>query len=290
MASAKSLPGTRKAMRLNCLAIALILLSPIAFIDVSYAAGRVFYDGFEDGTASKWANDSDRNRCPVVSLAIDRVVGPRSGSRMLQCNWNGTVVWSQPNVYEALVLPSWSYSSEILIRFWIRTDRDFGGLTGPKFMRIGSDSSGATYSFMGMHVGAGLTADFYTNTGSSIGNTYWGAGSRAANGAWHKIEVYIKHNSTSGVMRLWEDGTLLWQAVNVNTVLNWRPFHISSNWSGAAGCCDHDASNHIYWDEFEIYSDTGTGGVGNLSDATITTSGGGGTIQLPPAPQNLQVR
>lgn len=289
MNSEKSLPGTKKSKRSYYLAITLILLSPLLLLDMSYAAGRVFYDGFEDGTTSQWATDTGRNRCPVVSLAQDKTVGPRSGSRMLQCNWNGTVAWNNPANFETLILNSWNYSSEVLIRFWIRTDKDFGGLSGPKFMRIGSDSAGSTLSFMGMHVGAGLTADFYNTTDGSIGNTYWGAGSDAANGAWHKIELYIKNSSTTGVMRLWEDGLKIWETVNTNTVLNWRPFYISSNWSGASGCCDHDASNHIYWDEFEIYSDAGTGGVGNLSDATITMGGGSG-VSIPPAPTNLQVQ
>ena len=34
---------------------------------------------------------------------------------------------------------------------------------------------------------------------------------------------------------------------------------------------EHDANNHVYWDDFEIYSDAtnGTPVTGNLSDASV---------------------
>ena len=67
-------------------------------------------------------------------------------------------------------------------------------------------------------------------------------------------------------------------------------FYITSNWADA-----HDAANHIYFDEIEIYSDTGTGATGLMSDATISsgsggqTSSGSGGQTAPNAPQNAQV-
>ncbi len=41
-----------------------------------------------------------------------------------------------------------------------------------------------------------------------------------------------------------------------------------SNWSNMPGW-EHGANNHIYWDDIEMYTDTGVGGTGQMSDASI---------------------
>ena len=237
---------------------------------------RVFYDGWESGNTNLWGQSDFRNKCPVVTSALDGGAVPH-GTRMLRCNWNGVVAWNDPASFEALVLNSWNYSTELLVRFWVRTDTsDFNGLSGPKYFRIGTDSTGSTVSFMAMHVGGGQQGGFYNDTGQ-IGGTFWGGGSDAANGAWHEVELYVKVHASNGAVRLWEDGVMLWEATNTNTVLGngWTPFFISSNWSGPEGCCDHDTNNHLYWDDFEIFSDStsGTAATGNLSDASIAVGG-----------------
>src|SRR3989344_4064698 len=245
---------------------------------------RVFYDGWESGNTNLWGQSDFRNKCPVVTSALDGGAVPH-GTRMLRCNWNGVVAWNDPASFEALVLNSWNYSTELLVRFWVRTDTsDFNGLSGPKYFRIGTDSTGSTVSFMAMHVGGGQQGGFYNDTGQ-IGGTFWGGGSDAANGAWHEVELYVKVHASNGAVRLWEDGVMLWEATNTNTILSngWTPFFLSSNWSGAEGCCDHDTNNHLYWDDFEIFSDStsGTAATGNLSDASIAVGG------TPPPPTTL---
>jgi hypothetical protein len=281
--------------RARYITAACITLSLIAVADSSYAAGRVFYDGFESGTTNQWSQDDFRNKCNVVSSALDGGAGPRGGTKMVRCNWNGTLDWNDPARYEALRLGSWNYSREFLIRFWIREDRDLGSPksdTGPKYYRLGSNENGPAESFGALNVGGFQKAEFY-NAASQIGGTYWGDGSSVGDRGWHKVEIYIKNGTSDGVVRLWEDDAKVWESVNVNTVQSggtWTPFFISSNWSGAAGCCDHDTSNHIYWDDFEIYSDTASGATGLLSDGSISVSGGEVSLNPPmDPPLNMRV-
>ena len=67
------------------LAIGLIALSQLALADLSYAASRVFYDGFEDGTTNKWTKDDGRDKAGTTT------VQPHSGNYAVVFNWNGTV-------------------------------------------------------------------------------------------------------------------------------------------------------------------------------------------------------
>lgn len=264
-------PPTTQKVKRKILRI-VVFLCAVMLATSTQAASRVFYDGFESGTTNAWSQDDYHNKCTVVSVAADGG-SPRSGSYMLRCNWNGTVAWNDPKGFEALKLNGWNYTSEFLIRFWIRRDANAKDhpSEGPKYYRIGANGS-----FGAMHFRDGYQkAEFYNSTGGQIGKTFWGSGSKAGNGSWHKVEIYVKNGTSNGVVRLWEDGIKVWEAVNVNTTQtggSWAQFYISSNWSGAAGCCDHDAINYLYWDDFEIYSDTGTGAIGSLADASISSS------------------
>src|SRR5262245_4628748 len=53
------------------LATTLIVLSLLVSANLTHAAGRVFYDGFEDGTTNAWQQDDFRNKCVVVTSALD---------------------------------------------------------------------------------------------------------------------------------------------------------------------------------------------------------------------------
>jgi hypothetical protein len=88
---------------------------------------------------------------------------------------------------------------------------------------------------------------------------------------------------------VWIDGGLKQEATHIVTVApghQWGPLYLMSNWSNNPGW-EHGASNHVYWDDIEVYTDAGSGGSGNMSDATI--SAGSGDAQ-PAAPKNLTVQ
>lgn len=269
----------------------LVVLSPLAFMDVSYAAGLVFQDGFEDGTANRWSEDSGRNKCTVVRTALDGKA-PQNGSYMLQCNWNGVVAWNDPASYETVALKSWNYSSEFLIRAWVRAGADVDHKFGSKWLRL--YSSGAVNSFIldGQMEGSGgpiysniekvdgVTVNYNNYGGASLGDT-----------AWHKIELYFKQGlSNNAIVRVWVDGSLEHQKTGFssNPGNKWYPLYLMSNWSSNTPEWEHDANNHVYWDNIEVYSDSGSGATGLMSDASID-DGSGGDQTTPNPPQSLRV-
>lgn len=243
--------------------------------------GRVFHDDFETGKVDRWAPDpGGRNKCIVVSSSSDGKSGPHGDSRMLRCNWDATVAWNDPRSFESLVLNSWPYSKQFLIRFWIRVDANVGvAQLGPKFLRLGANLS----SYGEIQEDGKLFFNFGGDAGQ-IG-VFWGGGSGIRDGRWHEIEIYVKRDSASGVVRLWQDGSKLWDAPTKNTQNQWTPFTLNSAWNDA----DHsarDATNYVYWDDFEIYSDAGTGAQGSMADASIISTGSS-TATSPPAPSGL---
>lgn len=281
------------SLRTGLLAVVSASAIALSATDAS-AAGRVFYDGFEDGTTNAWQEYIGRSKCAVVTSALDGGVGAKSGSRMARCNWNGLVDWDDPRSYETLVLRSWSMNRETLIRFWVRVDKDVDATAGSKLYRWGGNLS-SSFGAIQFEQGSGATLYTYfdNGTGAQIGTTNWGGGSAFRDGKWHKVEMYMKKSlsGSDGALKVWVDGSLVWQASNVSTASSytWTEFLVMSNWSSNPGW-EHDANNHIYWDEFEIYSDAGSGASGTLADATISAGGSGSTITVttPPAP-TLQV-
>ena len=108
---------------------------------------------------------------------------------------------------------------------------------------------------------------------------------------WHRIEIYVKHDTDGqdGIIRHGVDGVKIHERLGAtdNDGGKWYPWHIMSNWSSNPGW-EHDANNHTYWDDIEIFSDTGKGEVtGSMADATIRVAAnqptGGRTPFLPGA-------
>ena len=254
--------------------VSLVAIAQQFFSNPSIAASRVFVDDFEGQMSSAWQKDDYRDMCKVVTTTNDGG-RPYSGNQMLRCNWNGLVAWNDPASVETQIVQGWNYSSEILWRFWIRIDTDATDYPagGPKVWKEGRDHNSMC---AGDFKGNGIeSCNFFTLNSRQIAPNYWGGGSSIQTTAWHKYEIYVKNSSGSGVIKIWVDDNQVYSQSGIDTTQDnggWDSFTISSNWSGAAGCCDHDASNHIYWDKFEIYSDTGTGAVGSLSDGTISVS------------------
>lgn len=265
----------------------LALIACLVWAGSAQAAGRTFFDDWESGGTGSWSQDGSRNRCNVVTSAADGGVGPQTGSYMLRCNWNGVVAWDDPAAFETLRLSSFGFSggSEIFFRFYIRVDNNAKDhpANGPKIFRL----VGSSFWALNFRTGT-ANGSLYNGADNQIDGTFWGGSNTLSNGQWHKLEMYIKNGTTDGVVRYWEDDVMQYEATSVNTsqsggVSNWAPFYISSNWSGAEGCCDHDTSNYLYWDNFEIYSDTASGATGSMSAGTITQGGGDTT---PPVRSN----
>lgn len=263
------------------LTIVLIFLAPLASANLSYAAGRVFYDDFEDGTTNKWAQDEFRNKCTVVTSATDRVTGPHAGSRMVRCNWNGSAAWNDSAAFESLRINSINYNNELFYRVWMRPDTNLQRTSNSptKILRIYNQAVNDLYHVL--WTGNSLRSEGVA--GGSSFPTYWGSGNdnSGLSSGWHKIEFYFNHST--GTIREWHDGLMIRNNAGLSFgSTKWYPLFITSNWSDS-----HDSTNHVYFDGVEIYSDTGTGSSGLMSDATINSSSSSQTV--PNRPENAQV-
>lgn len=243
--------------RTLCALLACLLMSgPVQ------AASRVFYDGFESGNTNLWAQDDYRNRCQVVSVAADALKGPFAGSKMAQCNHNGTVAYNVPNTYETLTI-SPGYGNEVLYRVHFRADANVlrAGMSGAKLTRVFNPANGMDM-FNTVYNSPSLRFEGFVN--NTQFPTYWGvAGDATADAAsWHKLEIYANHSA--GVLRAWHDGVLIKDVKGAPFSAHLIPFNLMSNWAET-----HGAVNYFYFDEVEVFSDAGTGATGLLSDATV---------------------
>jgi hypothetical protein len=276
----------------------LVFGSSLAGADAE-AAGRVFYDGFESTDTSRWDADGSRDRCTVVQVGVDQG-SPHSGNGMLQCNWDGTVTWTDPRAETTLVLQQsrWNYQREFFIRAWLRYDADVAHTFGGKVLRLYPvDHNNFSFCITSeMQASGGPELVFWEWLNGKPGPEYWGTGTVGYDHAWHKIEIYMNHSSSpDGSLKVWIDGQLVQQATNLVTgsaTSKWGPLYLNSNWSNNGPQWAHGAHNHTYWDEVEIYTDLGTGATGSMSDASIRGTGGEATSAgpVPAPPQTVTVK
>lgn len=260
--------------------LALVIGFAMSLPAVADASSRVFFDNFDAGAPTGWTT----TKCPAVTRAADGGA-PRNGTHMMQCNWNGTLDWTHPDKLQDAALTSWTYQNEYFVRMWFRYDADVDHRGGSKQMRLGFEGPNEVIFSCQFEHGNNATLWIGPNNLPS----FWGsAASRCGDRNWHKLEVYVKNNTTGsdGVLRVWMDGTMIREWRNPSGTVGGRRvgLNLPSNWSSNPGW-EHDALNHVYFDDVEIYSDAGTGATGSMADASITVGGGTG-VQ---APRNLRV-
>lgn len=79
------------------------------------------------------------------------------------------------------------------------------------------------------------------------------------------------------MLRIWVDDVLVHETTDHDLSLFDGGFTIDSNWSGSDGMRIHDTTNYLFFDEVEIYTDTGTGASGSMSAGTVTQGGSSDT-------------
>lgn len=243
------------------------------------AAGRVFYDGSEAGNTNLWVNGSDgRDSCVSVTSGVGGAT-PYAGSRMISCNWNGLVDGGVSNSYETLRLNNLNFTSEMFYRTMLRCGSDKDPADGAKFIRIGAFNAGGDMTAPVFTADGGVIVSFWGQSGELDNATEY-LSDICSSHTWHKFEMYIREHSSTGQVKVWIDDVLEYDHSGDTTQTTgiWD-FYMMSNWSSNPGW-EHDANNHLYWDEFELFTDLGTGGAGSLSAGTITQ---GGTDTTPPA-------
>ncbi len=115
----------------------MILLCVLLSATQAHAAGRVFFDGFEDGTHDAWVDDADHPDCVIVTTASDAVLGPYAGTYMASCNYS-------VSDYQSFGSPAPSYTNELFVRIRVRVDTDADETVGAsmKMLRFYDTSSG----------------------------------------------------------------------------------------------------------------------------------------------------
>lgn len=260
--------------------------------DTVSAAGRVFYDGFESGNTNQWWQVDNRDKCQAVQSPGDGGAGPQSGSWQARCNYNGTAVWNEPHRYETLGL-SPSVGNEFFLRKYIRVSSNLestgalGDNTGPKLMRF---LNGAGYSgYLGLEdVNPGSSPAEMSWIHEAPGGSYTSYNiAQISRTGWTKFELYI--NKTTDQHRVWVNDVLVRDFSGDDLSAFDGVFTIDSNWSGVDGTRIHDATNYLFFDEVEIYTDSGSGSTGSMSSGTIA-AGGGGDTTAPAVPMGLTVQ
>jgi len=259
-------------MRLLVAVIALILS-----VDAQ-AASRIFYDGFEDGTANAWEQDPfNTTKCPVVTTSVDGVLGPYAGTYMARCNYQTDGNWPQ------LLLDTSNYTDELFVRMKLRLDNNvnrtgtLNGSDGPAaFKLLRYFHNGDPYHDLFVVAGHNQTGfnTCWNNVLDSdcVYGTGGGPGATSQDSSqWHEMEYYI--HQSNGTIKVWHDGTLVINTTGHNFGgRKWTDFYVQSN--GASNTTDN--TNNWYLDEFEVYSDAGSASVtGTMADGTIALSGGG---------------
>jgi hypothetical protein len=259
-----------------------LVIAIAAFPVTVVAASRVFYDGFESGNTDLWQKDDYRNRCKVVRLSSDGVSGPLGGQSMASCNWNGTVAWNDPASFETLRLDVPSGSNELFYRIWLRLDTNVSKSAGSagKIARIFSPSSNAPNDmFATARMGSGLANEGLA--GGAQMPTYWGGATgdaTASSAGWHKIEYYF--DFSRGVVRVWHDGVKIRDESGRSFGgTSWSPLYILSNFAD-----QHDASNNVYFDDIEVFTEAGSTASGTMADGSISEAG-----SRPMSPQSVSV-
>lgn len=243
------------------------------------------FDTYALGTlpTTLWTQETGRILPTVVSVSTDGLFGPHSGSKMMRCRYDGTIPLSDANNFQTCIINPDAYANnEYLFRVWIRVDANFDIQTdasGAHLLRQVTDTPHTEFvdgqssnsTIMGVWVNGPLLANVFS-------------GRLTAGSGWVKFERYI--NYTTGTAREWKNGTLLVDLTGVNFAgSRFGELHLTSNW----GDPSPDATNDIYFDDFELFTDRTTGSAitGLMSDATAQVGSGGGDTTPPTDPANL---
>lgn len=96
-------------------------------------------------------------------------------------------------------------------------------------------------------------------------------------------------NGAVNAVKMWVDDVIQLDVANAKTVSStgqqWDSLVLVSNWSSNPGW-EHDATNNVYFDDVEIFSDRGSGATGSMASGTIS---GGVAPTAPPPPVGLRV-
>lgn len=225
----------------------LVCLVALALCDFAQAASLVFNEDFEAGNlATAQSLDSG------ASVVSDK---PNTGNYCARIDY-------YPVKNQGLIFrPSSPPQSEVFVRYYMRIANTFhSSYLGFKILRCRtSNQSIQTEHFLSSE-GWNLNGSIYKSGGFFQS---WYSGFNAADladGAWHKIEVFIKYNkagSSDGVHRIWVDGRLIRDQTDVvfrdysSPTDVYTMFYVPSN--AGDGVHRSQAGDSIFVDDIEIW-------------------------------------
>lgn len=258
-------------------ACALALVALLACAMPAAAQRRMVNDTVESGAHNAiWQGAS---KCVVVSSSLDgsAVI---TGTYQYRCNWNGEdtgAPFGHSHTEQFFDDGDIAWTSEYLVRFRYRMDTNIDHAPGSKFMRPSYGTGGAWIVACEYQDGAGAVWWM----GEGLPSSDW-TPANCGDHNEHEFEYYVYKHATNGIIRFWLDGveqvTYTGDTSNVGLSL-----YMFSNWSLNPGW-EHDDLNSAYIDDFEVYTDAGSGGEaasGSLSAGTAAVSGG---ATVPDAP------
>ncbi len=186
---------------------------------------------------------------------------------MARCNHDGVVAWSETEEFETLRLDTSDYGSELLVRLRFRADENVDRTCGAplKILRFFVLAAAHHDMFGGIWCSEGLRNEGVVANEQMA--TYWGASDTAGDStAWHTVAYYF--NQSTGAIRVWHDGVLARDEAPAPGFgeTRWEPLYPVSTRGDA-----HDALNHVYFDEVEVFSDSTSGepAAGEPLDGTV---------------------
>lgn len=246
--------------------------------------GLWFYDGFERDTVlgagnPGWIEDSSfdppRNPGTIVTVADDDGPGPTSGTRMWRGNVDGNALWSGPDAYSTIILPTIDYDRECLVRYQFRADAAVTNADNCKILRFGyggDDSRGGVITYW-------FEEEYWLITPREADQdnfpvVYHNDTTARVKSEITEIAIYSRDNTpgnADGALFIWIDGVEVVGLDNIVTVTaggTFYPIHLFSNWSPNSESIAPDSDNPFYVDDFEVYTDTATGALGEMFDNT----------------------
>lgn len=241
-----------------------LLLWTLSGVIVSAQTPVVRYT-MDPGSVPPASQDTPR-RDPgvVVTKALDGQ--PLRNGPAYMANWDGTVAWNAPTSFTTAEFAV-KTNGRYFVRQWFRADADVDAKDGAKIGRIGFPGG----VFFEPQFGGGTGATLKAQAGESV---FWGGAPFYTRRGWHKLETAIAPNQ----IRVWLDDREVvpnrpWSGISSGNVVN-----IMSNWSSNPGW-EHDATNHMYFDDIEVYSDVAGHDANAMWAGTI---GEGDNNQPPP--------
>lgn len=229
------------------------------------------YESYSVGTmpTTNWSQDGSNPMGQIVTSAADGVTGPRSGSKMARGNYDNSTFSTWAKSINSL------YTNKFFIRHYFRPDQNVDTTAGSMW-HISRFFNNPPYNeFLWSRSGSPMILAIYVND-NQCGSEEFIA--NPSTSGWHEIEEYV--DVSTGTIKAWFDGVLEFNQTGCTfSGQRYTTYYTISNW----GTPKPDATNYFYWDDFELFTDTGdaSGCTGTMAGGDIQCAGAETPTYMP---------